>query len=252
MSVFSNVTAHGELTRERYRPVMQRADVAIGPLALHRKNLHEASALKVAEYLAHGIPVILGCPEAAFPDGAPFLLQLSNSEDNVERSIDAIGASVVEGHRTFNVVNPHDDGVSLDTFVDWLVADGHAIERVADHAEWVARFRSALGPRPWWELDLGRRRPIVSVDVDVPPSLAGPATTLRLLGSPDMHDWTVLHDGDGRPAGHVLGDVPPLRFAPDLNWNARGLRIQLGEEGVLALDRVVIAIADDEESERRW
>ena len=89
-----NVTAHGELTRERYRPIMQRADVAIGPLALHRKNLHEASALKVAEYLAHGIPVILGCPEAAFPDGARFLLQLRNTEDNVERSTDAIGTFV--------------------------------------------------------------------------------------------------------------------------------------------------------------
>jgi glycosyltransferase involved in cell wall biosynthesis len=89
-----NVSAHGELTRERYRPIMQRADVAIGPLALHRKNLHEASALKVAEYLAHGIPVILGCPEAAFPEGAPFLLQLPNAEDNVELSVDAIGAFV--------------------------------------------------------------------------------------------------------------------------------------------------------------
>jgi len=87
-----NVRAHGQLTRDSYRPIMERADVAIGPLALHRKNLHEASALKVAEYLAHGIPVILGCPEAAFPDGAPFLLQLPNIEDNVDRSIDAIGA----------------------------------------------------------------------------------------------------------------------------------------------------------------
>jgi glycosyltransferase involved in cell wall biosynthesis len=89
-----NVTAHGELTRDHYRPILQRADVAIGPLALHRKSLHEASALKVAEYLAHGIPVILGCPEAAFPDGAPFLLQLPNVEDNVERSTDRIGEFV--------------------------------------------------------------------------------------------------------------------------------------------------------------
>lgn len=89
-----NVRAHGELPREGYRPIMERADMAIGPLALHRKNLHEASALKVAEYLAHGIPVILGCPEAAFPEGAPFLLELPNSEDSVERSVDAIRAFV--------------------------------------------------------------------------------------------------------------------------------------------------------------
>lgn len=68
--------------------------------------------------------------------------------DFTAAAIDAIGASVVDGHRTFNVVNPHDDGVSLDTFVDWLVEDGHAIERVEDHAEWVDRFRSALEAMP--------------------------------------------------------------------------------------------------------
>ncbi|KTR52445.1 carboxylic acid reductase [Curtobacterium oceanosedimentum] len=68
--------------------------------------------------------------------------------DFTAAAIDAIGASVIDGHRTFNVVNPHDDGVSLDTFVDWLVEDGHAIERVEDHAEWVDRFRSALEALP--------------------------------------------------------------------------------------------------------
>ena len=90
----TNVTAHGEMERASYRPLMASADVAIGPLALHRKNLHEASALKVAEYLAYGLPVILGCPEAAFPDGAQFLLQLPNSEDNVDVSHDAVAAFV--------------------------------------------------------------------------------------------------------------------------------------------------------------
>ena len=38
--------------------------------------------------------------------------------DFTAAAIDAIGAALTEGHRTFNVVNPHDDGVSLDTFVD--------------------------------------------------------------------------------------------------------------------------------------
>lgn len=80
----ANVVIHGPLDRERYLPIMAQADVAIGPLALHRKGLSEASALKVAEYLAYGIPVILGSAETAFPDGAPFLLQLQNTEDNVD------------------------------------------------------------------------------------------------------------------------------------------------------------------------
>jgi glycosyltransferase involved in cell wall biosynthesis len=85
-----NVRIHGLLKREAYQPILARADAAIGPLALYRKQMSEASALKVAEYLAYGIPVILGNSEAAFPDGAPFLLQLPNTEDNVDQSYDRI------------------------------------------------------------------------------------------------------------------------------------------------------------------
>ena len=90
----SNVVVHGRLERDAYLPIMARADIAIGPLALHRKSLSESSALKVAEYLAFGIPVIIGNAEAAFPNGAPFLLQLPNTEDNVDVSIEAIAAFV--------------------------------------------------------------------------------------------------------------------------------------------------------------
>ena len=115
--------------------------------------------------------------------------------DFTAAAIDAIGASVVDGHRTFNVVNPHDDGVSLDTFVDWLVEDGHAIERVEDHAEWVDRFRSALEAMP----DEGRARsvlPLLHAFAVPEASHAGSAipadafTTavraVRPLGSPDV------------------------------------------------------------------
>jgi glycosyltransferase involved in cell wall biosynthesis len=89
-----NVVVHGPLDRQEYLPIMAGADVAIGPLALHRKGLSEASALKVAEYLAYGIPVILGNAEAAFPEGAPFLLQLPNTEENVDGATDEIRAFV--------------------------------------------------------------------------------------------------------------------------------------------------------------
>jgi glycosyltransferase involved in cell wall biosynthesis len=90
----ANVVIHGPMQLEEYRPIVAQADVAIGPLALHRKGLSEASALKVAEYLAHGLPVILGNAETAFPDGAPFLLQLPNTDDNVDAATDEIRAFV--------------------------------------------------------------------------------------------------------------------------------------------------------------
>ena len=35
--------------------------------------------------------------------------------------------------RTYNVLNTHDDGISLDTFVDWLIAAGITIERIDDY-----------------------------------------------------------------------------------------------------------------------
>lgn len=89
-----NVVFHGPLDRVEYLPIMAQADVAIGPLALHRKGLSEASALKVAEYLAYGIPVIISCVETAFPGGAEFLLQLPNTEDNVDTSTEEVRAFV--------------------------------------------------------------------------------------------------------------------------------------------------------------
>jgi fatty acid CoA ligase FadD9 len=46
------------------------------------------------------------------------------------------------------VVNPHDDGVSLGTFVDWLIDLGWPIQRIDDYADWRVRFGSALRQLP--------------------------------------------------------------------------------------------------------
>ncbi|MFE5325145.1 carboxylic acid reductase [Embleya sp. NPDC056575] len=68
--------------------------------------------------------------------------------DFVARAVDTLGARDGDGFRTYNVVNPHDDGISLDTFVDRLVAIGHDIERVDDHGVWFTRFEAALRALP--------------------------------------------------------------------------------------------------------
>ncbi|MFB8352820.1 carboxylic acid reductase [Streptomyces niveus] len=68
--------------------------------------------------------------------------------------VDFTAASVVtlgggtSGYRTFSLVNPHDDGISLDTFVDWLIEDGHGIERIADYGDWLVRVEAALRNLP--------------------------------------------------------------------------------------------------------
>ena len=89
-----NVRMHGLLAPDEYLPIFARADVAIGSLALHRKRMDEASPLKVAEYLARGIPTIIGYFDGRFPSNAPFLLRIPNDEDSVAVSFDAIEAFV--------------------------------------------------------------------------------------------------------------------------------------------------------------
>ncbi|MGW1784006.1 carboxylic acid reductase [Streptomyces sp. NPDC002143] len=63
-------------------------------------------------------------------------------------AITTLGARITEGHRTFHVLNPHDDGISLDTFVDWLTEAGHPIRRIDDYGAWFTRFTAALRALP--------------------------------------------------------------------------------------------------------
>jgi fatty acid CoA ligase FadD9 len=64
--------------------------------------------------------------------------------DFIADTMVGIGAAGREELRTFNVCNYHDDGVSLDTMVDWIESAGYPIERVRDHAEWARRFAGKL------------------------------------------------------------------------------------------------------------
>jgi hypothetical protein len=87
----ANMIFHGKLMREQYQPIMQLADIAIGSLAMHRAMMKEASPLKVREYLAFGIPVILGYQDTDFPNkNTPFILELPNENNNIEPNLDKI------------------------------------------------------------------------------------------------------------------------------------------------------------------
>lgn len=68
--------------------------------------------------------------------------------DFTAAAITALGVADSAGFRSYDVLNPHDDGRSLDEFVDWLVAAGHRIERIADYDEWFTRFETALRALP--------------------------------------------------------------------------------------------------------
>ncbi|MCU1648825.1 MAG: oxidoreductase [Nocardia sp.] len=68
--------------------------------------------------------------------------------DFTAAAITVLGAEATTGFHAFDVLNPHDDGLSLDEFVDWLIESGEVIIRIDDYSEWLARFETALRALP--------------------------------------------------------------------------------------------------------
>lgn len=68
--------------------------------------------------------------------------------DFTAEAVVALGGEPRAGYRTYSLVNPHDDGISLDTFVDWLNEAGYRIDRVDDYGDWLVRFETALRAAP--------------------------------------------------------------------------------------------------------
>jgi thioester reductase-like protein len=71
----------------------------------------------------------------------------------IAEAITALGAQVasssfLESFRTYHVMNPHDDGIGLDEYVDWLIEAGYPIQRINDFGEWLQRFVTGLRDLP--------------------------------------------------------------------------------------------------------
>ncbi|GFG49402.1 oxidoreductase [Mycolicibacterium agri] len=66
----------------------------------------------------------------------------------IAEAISTLGADVADGFETYHVMNPYDDGIGLDEFVDWLISAGYRIERVGDYATWLSRFETAIRALP--------------------------------------------------------------------------------------------------------
>jgi len=80
-----NITLHGYLALQEYQNVLASADAAISTLALHRKQMEEASPLKSRECLAFGLPLVLAYIDTDLDGlGCDFLLNIPNREDNIQ------------------------------------------------------------------------------------------------------------------------------------------------------------------------
>ncbi|GAA1027177.1 carboxylic acid reductase [Virgisporangium ochraceum] len=122
--------------------------------------------------------------------------------DFTAAAIAALATGTTSGYRTFNVVNPHDDGASLDAFVDWLIDAGLRVHRVEDFATWRTQLDTALRALP----DRLRRRsllPLKHAYATPAEPVAGSATSAdRFRGA--VWDAGI---GPGRDIPHITPEL---------------------------------------------
>ena len=66
--------------------------------------------------------------------------------ESVAEAIATLGAHVVDGFETYHVMNPHDDGIGADEYVDWLIEAGYPIQRSVTLGSGCSGLRPACVP----------------------------------------------------------------------------------------------------------
>jgi len=95
-----SVQFHGFVENYKLDSFYDNNDIAIGSLALHRKNAQETSELKAREYCTKGIPFICSSPDNDFPSSFPYRLQVSRGEAHLD--INEIVDFVLRCRRSIN------------------------------------------------------------------------------------------------------------------------------------------------------
>ena len=88
MGLAEMVRIHGVLYGSDLDEVISSCHLAIGSLAINRKGLREACALKVREYTARGLPFVISHDDPDLPARLPWVLKIPADESPVE--IDAL------------------------------------------------------------------------------------------------------------------------------------------------------------------
>jgi len=89
-SISKNIIVHGYCNHKYINDLIVKCDIGLSTLALHRKKMNEASPLKSREYLAHGLPIIIGYKDTDLYDELEFVLNIGNYENNIIDNIKQI------------------------------------------------------------------------------------------------------------------------------------------------------------------
>jgi len=101
----ANLKLHGYLAKKDLFELYKKMDVGIGTLSLYKKRMQEASPLKVREYIAFRLPVILGYKDTDL-DGKEYVLNIGNYENNVIDNIKKIKNFINNSDKLSKEINP--------------------------------------------------------------------------------------------------------------------------------------------------
>lgn len=90
VNVPRNAIFHGVLTQSEYFPIAEKCVLGIGTLNLKAKGMTEGSSLKVREYLAMGLPVLLRHTDTDFVRPPSFILEIPNDDKPITSYVDKI------------------------------------------------------------------------------------------------------------------------------------------------------------------
>jgi glycosyltransferase involved in cell wall biosynthesis len=92
-----NIHFHGFLDGKDLDAMYNACHIAVGSLGIHRKGLKKTSELKVREYCARGIPYIIACGDADFPDDFPWIFRVEADERPIDMEKVVIFAQSIFG-----------------------------------------------------------------------------------------------------------------------------------------------------------
>jgi fatty acid CoA ligase FadD9 len=130
--------------------------------------------------------------------------------DFIADAISTLGANHADGFETYHVMNPYDDGVGLDEYVDWLIAAGYRIDRVADYQQWLQRFETSMRSLPDMQRQASLLPLLHNYRQPAKPLLGSFAPTDRFRAA--VQDAKVVPDKD---IPHVTRDVI-VKYITDL------------------------------------
>jgi fatty acid CoA ligase FadD9 len=130
--------------------------------------------------------------------------------DFTARAITVLGEAASAGYRTYNMVNPHDDGVSLDVIVDWLEDTGLRIARIEDYTTWLERFETILRAFPE-DRKQHSLLPLLHAYAAPLPAVAGPGVPVTRFRAA-VREAAFTPDGD---APHLTRDLV-VKYVSDL------------------------------------